>query len=231
MQLSLAFTAIICFVEHATLVQGVRRIVPKDILDISRAYHHSSSVDINLRRDAHNIVDHALHQERNVVRPSDAAFPSSKISSRAIAAATEEKNTWNSTTEAACLKALKATETNTKNLAGLAGCYNIKYFNSSSGVFQADLRLYRTAPASGDWSTADSQSYQISLSCDGASVATDSARLIKRQDEMLSWPPVRRSTLAKTYFRRSATAPPKMVQQMNFAGMINETLMGKINDV
>jgi hypothetical protein len=73
---------------------------------------------------------------------------------------------WSKETVNLCAKKLNST-TIPSNPAGLAGCWNIPVLVASSGVFAADLRIFKVADPTGDWVNADVSSYNISLQYDG----------------------------------------------------------------
>jgi hypothetical protein len=74
---------------------------------------------------------------------------------------------WSEETVKLCAKKLNSTTT-TSNPAGVAGCWNIPILVADSGVFAADLRLFRVAEPTGDWINVDVSSYNISLEYDGS---------------------------------------------------------------
>lgn len=224
MRTSLAAAAILLF---ASLAQSLQHILPpSDIIDASKVFGRSNSVEGKVRRDAHIILRHALYQ-RNAIPSPEAIAQIITDPSPSFAALTED--TWNTTAEAACLKALGAMKSTTANPCGMTACYNIKYLNTTTGTFQTELRLYRTSPATGDWATADSKSFSVGITCDGAPMAAVNTGMGKRDDDLLSWPPIRRYASADSHLKRSAT-PPKLLQQTSFYGQVNENLMGNIND-
>lgn len=76
---------------------------------------------------------------------------------------------WSRDTVHACAQRLAqvAATTPTPNQAGVAGCWNLPLLVESTGVFAADLRLFRVAAPSGDWKDVDVSSYNISVKYDG----------------------------------------------------------------
>ncbi|KKA29308.1 hypothetical protein TD95_002374 [Thielaviopsis punctulata] len=78
---------------------------------------------------------------------------------------------WNNQTEAACQKALDSISV-ASNPSGTAICYNLPALNASSGVFQADLRLYKISDPSGSFAAVSPSNIQVQLSYNGASVSS-----------------------------------------------------------
>lgn len=54
------------------------------------------------------------------------------------------------------------------NPAGVAGCWNLPLLVARTGVFAADLRLFRVAEPTGDWADVPISAYNISLEYDGS---------------------------------------------------------------
>lgn len=227
MRLTLAATAFLLFIEQASLVQGLQQLLPpSNIVDVSKAFSRSDSVEKEVRRDAHLLLHRALYQRNAIASPSPNAMPQI-ISDPTLLTAASAEDTWNTTTGAACLKTLEATTSSGTNSCGMTACYNIKYLNTTTGAFQTDLRLYRTSAATGDWASADSKSFSVGIMCDGASMTAP--EISRRNDDLLSWPPIRRYIRSKAYFKRS-TAPPQLLQQISFYGKMNENIMENVND-
>lgn len=227
MRLSLATTVILFVAEQARLVQGLDLISPQPIIDISKVYRYQDSVEEKIHREAHVIVNHALYQQRNVIpSPTDTDVVASVVSPPSESAASDQSSTWDKDTEAACTEALSKANGGPPNPSGMVACYNIRSFNNSNGIFQADLRLYRTSPPTGDWATLKSMS--VGLLCQGASLTMNNPNNKKREDEMLSWPPVRRATRHANTLIRSAPASPQKLKDMTFDGKLHDDEMGKM---
>jgi hypothetical protein len=54
------------------------------------------------------------------------------------------------------------------NPSGVAGCWNLPLLVDSTGVFAADLRIFRIADPTGDWKDVQVSSYNISVQYDGS---------------------------------------------------------------
>ncbi|TVY83080.1 hypothetical protein LSUE1_G003035 [Lachnellula suecica] len=124
---------------------------------------------------------------------------------------------WNADTMAACTTSLDALGGVASNPSGMAVCYNLPYLDNSTGVFQADLRLYTVAAPTGDFANIASQNVQVGLSYNGATVsAVNSSSLKARGDavSLISWP--------RGVNKR---ATPVMAQEYSFVGQINANLL------
>lgn len=231
MRLSLACTVILFIAEQITLVHSLGRILPKPILDVSRVYRHREYIDQKVRRDAHAILNHALYHQRDVIpSPSTTDVPAAATSPAANSQASDKPGDWNKETEAACLDALSKMSDTPPNDSGMAACYNIRYFNKSTGTFQADLRLYRMALPTGDWASLNSPGMSIRLSCSGASLAVGDSKKAKRNGEMLSWPPIGRAARRAITLRRSPSPSPQKLQDLTIVGKVHDDQMGAINN-
>jgi hypothetical protein len=125
---------------------------------------------------------------------------------------------WDSQTMAACTNALEVLNGVANNPAGMAVCYNIPYLDNSTGVFQADLRLYTIASPTGDFANIASQNVQVGLSYVGATVSAVNGSTIMRRGEavsLISWPKGKRQT----------GPVPVMAQAYAFVGQINQNLL------
>ncbi|CCX34177.1 hypothetical protein FPQ18DRAFT_305551 [Pyronema domesticum] len=54
------------------------------------------------------------------------------------------------------------------NPSGVAGCWNLPLLVDSTGIFAADLRIFRIADPTGDWKDVEVSSYNISVQYDGS---------------------------------------------------------------
>lgn len=227
MRLSLATTVILFVAEQASLVQALDRISPQPIIDVSIAYRYQDSVEEKVQRDAHVILNHALYHQRNVIpSPTDTDVVAEVVSPPSESAASDPSSSWDKDTEAACTEALSKANDSPPNPSGMMACYNIRSFNNSNGTFQADLRLYRTSPPTGDWASLKSMS--VMLLCQGASLTMNQPNNKKREDEILSWPPVRRATRHGITLIRSAPASPQKLKDMTFDGKLHDDEMGNM---
>lgn len=232
MRLSLAATLLLFITEQANLAQGLSQLLPKPIIDISHAYRKQGYVEEKVRRDARIILNHALNHQRNVIpSPTDADVAADVVSPPSKSAGSDQTSTWDKDTEAACREALLKANNGPSNPSGMVACYNIRSFNSSDGTFQSDLRLYRTSAPTGDWASLNSGSMSVKLLCSGASLSMRRSSHRKRDDEMLSWPPVRRATRQAVTRRRSTPASPQMLQDLTFDGKVHDDEMGKMKNM
>lgn len=81
---------------------------------------------------------------------------------------------WEEETSQKCTDALSHLD-QASNPSGTCICYNLPSLDAKSGVFEADLRLYKVSDANGAFSGIPPQNIQVGLSFNGASVSPISA--------------------------------------------------------
>jgi hypothetical protein len=127
---------------------------------------------------------------------------------------------WDAQTMAACTSALEMLNGKASNDAGMAVCYNLPFLDNSTGVFQADLLLFKISAPTGKFANIPSQDVMVALSYVGATASAVNASTIGRRDggvSLISWP---RSEMDK----RQNTVPT-MAQAYAFVGQINKDLI------
>lgn len=171
--------------------------------------------------DVTNLVrrdDSAEHSMRRYV-DSILVEPVEKRSTASGVNATE----WAATTTTACMTSLTALNGVANNPSGMGICYNVAYLDNSTGVFEADMRLYMIAAPTGNFAGIASANVQVGLSYNGATVSPLNATALKRSDEststsLISWPRDEMSSIQKR-------AAPVLVQGYCFVGQINKNLL------
>ncbi|KAI9715565.1 MAG: hypothetical protein M1812_005869 [Candelaria pacifica] len=187
------------------------------------SFYHRRHVELDIQ--ARQNINHIIHEIQPRQDPSAASSsPSASVTTQSTDTAAIDPNAWNTQTQAACNSTLSALNGKASNPSGMAVCYNLPYLNNVTGVFQADLRLYRIADPVDDWAGIKSQDVSIGLSYAGASVSAGSSRLKSRDDTTLSSSTVTGGGVDGLERRQSTV--PKMLQVFNFVGQINDTLRG-----
>jgi hypothetical protein len=129
---------------------------------------------------------------------------------------------WDATTEAACMTALAALNGQATNPSGMAVCYNLPYLNNSTGVFEADLRLFMISAPTGAFANIASSNVQVGLAYNGATVSAVNSSSLKRSldsgaTSLISWP--------RGEERVQKRATTTLVQSYYFVGQINQQLL------
>lgn len=224
MRLRFAVVAVLFVVGQASLINGHSRFFLKAITDASTTALLPSQphIEETVRRAADVVLARALDSSSNIAVAIPAVSPST-ISARSDDSGT----TWEKETESACQNALSKVSMSSISPSGMTACYNIRYFDNSTGVFQSELRFYRMAPPAGNWTTLDSKRMSIGISCKGASLAQGNPGMRKRDSgggRALKTPRRNRST------RRSNTSTPQTLQVLQFVGKLHDGQKGATND-
>lgn len=128
---------------------------------------------------------------------------------------TLNRTAWEETTNAACVKALMPLPRST-NPSGNCICYNLPALDTNTGVFEAELRLYRISDARDAFSGIPPENVKVALQYNGASVSPISATGaigIGNQTQVLS--------------PRDAVSAPRLVQAYMFVGQIDKAKMAQ----
>jgi hypothetical protein len=174
------------------------------ISDVGKLARRDDSMEESMRRFVDRVVEPI---ERRQTKPTS---PSMTVAQ------------WDAQTMAACTSALEMLGGIASNDAGMAVCYNLPFLDNSTGVFQADLRLFTISPPKGNFANIPSQNVSVFLSYAGATVSPiNGASMVGRRDDrvsLISWP---RNEVNK----REAAAVPTMAQSYAFVGQINKDLL------
>ncbi len=195
---------------------------------------HHNYLARKVAHEAHAVINHQAYHQRDVIpsRPvssSAADSPTPSVASSQIQAVNTIPSTWKAKTAAACMTSLAALNGKASNPSGLAACYNIASWNSSTGIFEADLQLYRIAAATGDWMTLMTQAVNVGLSYSSATVAPTGGNR-KRSQESPSQVSSESQLSRASYVPRAAAAATTMIQEMTFVGKINKDMMNRVNE-
>ncbi|KAG9241792.1 hypothetical protein BJ878DRAFT_208740 [Calycina marina] len=136
---------------------------------------------------------------------------------------------WDEQTMLACTTSLEALNGVATNDAGMAVCYNLPMYNATTGVFKADMRLFKIAEPTGSFAAIPSSNVLVGVAYVGASVQPVSAAEIGRRSEvdemdnnfvsLISW-----SRSSKIESR--AANVPNMTHAYAFVGQINAEFVG-----
>ncbi len=170
--------------------------------DVTKRFQRGDTIAIAMRRYADAMVEERLERRQSPSPPQ------------------MNVTLWNEQTTAACDMSLAMLNGVASNPAGMAVCYNLPYLDNTTGVFQADLRLFMISNPTGDFSGIPAQNVSVGLQYFGASVQTINPSDLKKRDSH-SWP----STGSDVKVEKRAAMIPSLVQSYAFVGQINENLM------
>ncbi|MCJ1378628.1 hypothetical protein MMC17_001727 [Xylographa soralifera] len=194
------------------------KISRRSLSDVATIFGHAAYNNNRVRRKADVILNHAAYIQSRQDTSGNPPSAASVSSSAAVAASTDSTSTdatpTGNATESACIQALGSLNGQTSNPSGMAICYNVLQFDNTTGSFQSTLELYQISQATGDWMTVNQSSISVGLTYPGATVSTSDNSVVKR-NEMVSWPPVRRS------FKLLRRDTPVMISDMGFSGLVD----------
>ncbi|PSS16543.1 hypothetical protein M430DRAFT_42558 [Amorphotheca resinae ATCC 22711] len=182
-----------------------------DILgDAAQYIRRDGSVEAKMRRYVDSIVE-PMERRQSATSTTTGLNTTSNLN----------MTQWDAQTMAACTSALETLNGVADNPSGMAACYNLPYWDNSTGVFQADLRLFMISPPSGTFANISTQNVKVGLSYDGATVsAVNTSSLTRRRDEisLISWP--------RNEMDRRESPAPVMAQSYSFVGQISQSFLG-----
>ena len=129
---------------------------------------------------------------------------------------------WDQDTNNACISTLRSI-TRASNPSGNCICYNLPSLDAKSGVFEAELRLYKVSDPRGSWTGIKPSDVKVSVSYNGASaspVKADAMTGKGMQGGMSSV--VRRSSLEGREDHN-----PELLQAYMLVGQIDEKQMSE----
>lgn len=116
---------------------------------------------------------------------------------------------WEVDTENVCLSHLGELNGIATNPSGVSPCYNVRNLDNYTGAFNAELRLYRIAAATGDWTELRSDGVAVGMSYPDATVSLQN--MVKKRG-LVEFRPL---------FIRADDAAPKLLQTLSFLGQVN----------
>jgi len=115
---------------------------------------------------------------------------------------------WEAKTAKACTNAISQLVGGASNPSGMAVCYNLPFLDNSTGVFEAELRMYNVSAPVDPWVGISAADINLSMSYLGATVS-----LMKKRDVEPLVP--RQSKLGQ------------QLKLLQFVGQINSNLIGQ----
>ena len=122
---------------------------------------------------------------------------------------------WENATDKACSTQLSSLGGSATNPSGVSACYNVRSVDNTTGVFHADLRLYRVTAASGDWTQLRNDGLSAGIAYPDASVSLE--QYFQKRDLVGFIGAVMRSLQI-----RSKQRAPQLLQTLSFLGQVND---------
>jgi len=170
--------------------------------DVRLGIRHGS-IERDMRRHADLVVD-------DIERRQTSSSSTANATAEAAAAAANTTQ-WNAQTSAACETALAALNGVASNPSGMAFCYNLPFLDTTTGVFQADLRLFMISAATGDFAGVPSEDVTIGMQYIGATASMIPASQL--------------TTGGNVEKVKRQAQPPVQQQAYAFVGQINKNLL------
>ena len=182
-------------------------------------FHRSDDFEEILRRDTNLVASLTIRQDANAAdtAPQISSTPASGDASKADLAK------WEADTQAACNTALTALNGQASNPTGLAVCYNLPFLDNTTGVFEAELRMYNISAPIDPWVGVVAADVNMALSYLGATLQETNGTFSKRDE--ITWPPIRVRDEDSILVQRQSNAPQQL-KVLNYVGKINSNLMG-----
>lgn len=179
-----------------------------------------SDVEGGLLGDAERIATLTRRQDAN---PSDSA-PLASLSPASGDATRIDLERWEAETKQACMDTLSNLNGQASNPSGIAVCYNVPFLDNSTGVFQAELRMYNVSAPVDPWVGVTAADVSMTLSYLGATVQNMAGNFTKRD---LTWPPVRtREVKDGLLVERQNINTMTEMKVLMYVGRINSNLLG-----
>ncbi|KAF2137169.1 uncharacterized protein K452DRAFT_291832 [Aplosporella prunicola CBS 121167] len=134
-------------------------------------------------------------------------------------------SSWNSQTSKACGSAVASLIRKANNPSGIGVCYNLPFFDNSSGIFEAELRMYNLTAPWDPWTGVTSKDISMTLSFEGANVqqAKGMPTTRKRDEDgtLLSWPFLRERSAGLDDILTRRAPGPQEIKVLMYVGQIN----------
>ena len=200
----------------------------------SNGRHSALSALLQVRTELSQYLTAAKNHASGIVSRSTASIPpTSRLASLFRRDSPPPLTpTWNSSTIAACTNALSMLRGLANSPSGMSMCYNLPFLSNTTGVFEADLRLFTIGPATGAFAGIASKDIAIDVRFAGAQVQpvptselAPNPVVAKRGRIGLSWPPSRREVRALMGMEKRSNQAPVLAQSYAFVGQINKELL------
>ncbi|KAF1912999.1 hypothetical protein BDU57DRAFT_341633 [Ampelomyces quisqualis] len=179
-----------------------------------------SDVEGPMLGDAERIATLTRRQDAN---PADTA-PLASLTPASGDATRVNLEKWEAETRKACMDTLSNLNGQASNPSGIAVCYNVPFLDNSTGVFQAELRMYNVSAPVAPWAGVTTADVSMTLSYLGATVQNMAGNFSKRD---LTWPPVRtREVKDGLLVERQNINTMTEIKVLMYVGRINRNLMG-----
>jgi len=187
--------------------------------DVNAVLRRSEDLEEVLRRDSGLLATLTQRQDANAAdtAPLASLTPVSGDASKA------DLQKWEDETRAACMQTLSNLNGQASNPSGIAVCYNVPFLDNSTGVFQAELRMYNVSAPVDPWQSVTTADVSMTLSYLGATVQAMNMNNTKRD---VSEDQLRARWSDGTLVQRQTISTMTELKTLMYVGKINSNLMG-----
>jgi hypothetical protein len=174
----------------------------------------ADDVEEVLRRDAELMATLTRRQDANA---ADTA-PLASLTPASGDASGADLVKWEEQTKEACMTTLGNLKGQASNPSGISVCYNLPFLDNTTGVFQAELRMYNVSAPIDPWLGVTAADVSMTLSYLGATVQNMNGNFSKRDLDG----PVIEGMLVERQDINTMTE----LKVLMYVGRINSNLMG-----
>jgi hypothetical protein len=187
--------------------------------EVNAALRRSEDLEEVLRRDAGLLATLTQRQDSNAAdtAPLASLMPASGDASKA------DLQKWEEDTRKACMQTLSNLNGKASNPSGIAVCYNVPFLDNSTGVFQAELRMYNVSAPIDPWQSVTAADVSMTLSYLGATVQAMNVNNTKRE---VSEAQMQARWSDGTLVQRQTISGMTELKTLMYVGKINSNLMG-----
>jgi hypothetical protein len=180
----------------------------------------NTGLEEGLSREANLVASLTRRQNLN---PADTA-PLASLTPAAGDASRADLDRWERETKKACEDTLRGLNGQASNPSGIVVCYNLPFLDNTTGVFQAELRMYNVSAPIDPWVGVTAADISMSLSYLGATVQNMPGNFSKRD---VSAPVVREREVSDgLLIERQNINTLTELKVLMYVGKINANLMG-----
>lgn len=184
--------------------------------EVNAALRRSEDLEEVLRRDAGLLATLTQRQDSNGVdtAPLASLMPASGDASKA------NLQKWEEDTRNACMQTLSNLKGKASNPSGIAVCYNVPFLDNSTGIFQAELRMYNVSAPIDPWQSVTAADVSMTLSYLGATVQMmNTKREVSEAQMQTRWSD-------GTLVQRQTITGMTELKTLMYVGKLNSNLMG-----
>lgn len=163
---------------------------------------------------AEDVLSSPYARTVSLTRRADSSGTNSSADIPLNADGTLNQKEWSANVNAACVSTLRSIPQST-NPSGNCVCYNLAALDSTTGIFEADLRLYKISEPRDGFAGIKGQDVNVSAAYNGAGVTS-------LQEEDANGNPVKRTSL---WERATVEGDPELLKVYMIGGQIDKAKM------